>query len=167
MLRSGRNPRTTLEFCNPMPASYEGGPFVGYIAGWISFSPKTVSPGNTRRNAHQITERRTVSRWLSYTREYEVTHFKSDRISKYADRCHGNEIGSTTIVEPLTWKMEFTMHIRGELNNPYTLEAKLFYPMTRCRSAIIYILRKAASTTSDHDSVNNISMPKTLSRSPR
>ncbi len=24
--------------------------------------------------------------------------------------------------------MEFTMHIRGELNNPYTLEAKLFYP---------------------------------------
>jgi hypothetical protein len=26
------------------------------------------------------------------------------------------------------WKIEFTMHIRGELNNPYTLEAKLFYP---------------------------------------
>jgi hypothetical protein len=40
----------------------------------------------------------------------------------------GDEIASTAIVEPLTWKMEFTMHIRGELNNPYTLEAKLFYP---------------------------------------
>lgn len=40
----------------------------------------------------------------------------------------GDEIASTTIVEPLTWKMEFTMHIRGELNNPYMLEAKLFYP---------------------------------------
>jgi hypothetical protein len=40
----------------------------------------------------------------------------------------GNEVASSSIVEPLTWKIEFTMHIRGELNNPYTLEAKLFYP---------------------------------------
>jgi len=38
------------------------------------------------------------------------------------------EIASTTIVEPMTWKMEFTMHIRGELKNPYTVEATLFYP---------------------------------------
>jgi hypothetical protein len=38
------------------------------------------------------------------------------------------EVASSTIVEPLTWKIEFTMHIRGELNNPYTLEARLFYP---------------------------------------
>ena len=38
------------------------------------------------------------------------------------------EVASTSIVEPLGWKIEFTMHIRGELNNPYTLEAKLFYP---------------------------------------
>jgi hypothetical protein len=28
----------------------------------------------------------------------------------------------------MSWKIEFTMHIRGELKNPYTLEAKLFYP---------------------------------------
>ena len=34
----------------------------------------------------------------------------------------------SSIVEPMGWKLEFTMHIRGELNNPYTLEAKLFYP---------------------------------------
>ena len=40
----------------------------------------------------------------------------------------GDEIASTSIVEPMGWKLEFTMHIRGELNNPYTLEAKLFYP---------------------------------------
>ena len=40
----------------------------------------------------------------------------------------GDEIASSSIVEPLTWKIEFTMHIRGELNNPYTLEATLFYP---------------------------------------
>lgn len=40
----------------------------------------------------------------------------------------GDEVASTTIVEPLTWKLEFTMHIRGELKNPYTVEARLFYP---------------------------------------
>jgi hypothetical protein len=38
------------------------------------------------------------------------------------------EIASTSIIEPMTWKIEFTMHVRGELNNPYTLEARLFYP---------------------------------------
>ncbi len=39
-----------------------------------------------------------------------------------------NEVASTTIVEPMNWKIEFTMHIRGKLRNPYTLAAKLFYP---------------------------------------
>ena len=39
-----------------------------------------------------------------------------------------NEVASSSVVEPMGWKIEFTMHIRGELNNPYTLEAKLFYP---------------------------------------
>ena len=28
----------------------------------------------------------------------------------------------------MSWKLEFTMHIRGELNNPYTLNARLYYP---------------------------------------
>lgn len=40
----------------------------------------------------------------------------------------GDEVASSSIVEPMSWKIEFTMHIRGELKNPYTLEAKLFYP---------------------------------------
>lgn len=40
----------------------------------------------------------------------------------------GEEIASTTIIEPLTWKFEFTMHIRGDIQNPYKLEARLFYP---------------------------------------
>jgi len=40
----------------------------------------------------------------------------------------GNEVASSSIVEPMNWKIEFTMHIRGELNNPYTLNATLFYP---------------------------------------
>ena len=59
----------------------------------------------------------------------EVTPFqKRPHIEVALTDANGDEIGSTTIVEPMTWKMEFTMHIRGELNNPYTLEAKLFYP---------------------------------------
>lgn len=59
----------------------------------------------------------------------EVTPFqKRPHIDVALIDAQGNEVASTTIVEPLTWKMEFTMHIRGELNNPYTLEAKLFYP---------------------------------------
>jgi hypothetical protein len=43
----------------------------------------------------------------------------------------GDEVASTSIVEPMTWKIEFTMHLRGERSeyrNPYTVEAKLFYP---------------------------------------
>lgn len=41
----------------------------------------------------------------------------------------GNDVASSSIVEPLGWKLEFTMHIRDEeLKNPYTLEAKLYYP---------------------------------------
>ena len=40
----------------------------------------------------------------------------------------GDEVASSSIVEPLSWKIEFTMHIRGELKNPYTLEVSLFYP---------------------------------------
>ena len=40
----------------------------------------------------------------------------------------GAEVASTSVVEPMNFKIEFTMHIRGELNNPYKLEATLFYP---------------------------------------
>jgi len=38
------------------------------------------------------------------------------------------EVASVSVVEPMSWKIEFTMHLRGELNNPYTLEARLYYP---------------------------------------
>ena len=40
----------------------------------------------------------------------------------------GHEVASTSIVEPLSWKLEFTMHLRGEIINPFTLSAKLYYP---------------------------------------
>ncbi|MEW6085024.1 MAG: hypothetical protein AB1607_10555 [Chloroflexota bacterium] len=51
----------------------------------------------------------------------------------------GDEVASSSIVEPLGWKLEFTMHIRDEeLKNPYTLEAKLYYPDGPSQEAEIF-----------------------------
>jgi hypothetical protein len=59
----------------------------------------------------------------------EMTPFqKRPHLEVALKDANGDEVASTSIVEPLSWKIEFTMHIRGELNNPYTLEAKLFFP---------------------------------------
>jgi hypothetical protein len=59
----------------------------------------------------------------------EITPFqKRPHIEVTLNDADGEEVASSSIVEPLSWKLEFTMHIRGELNNPYTLEARLFYP---------------------------------------
>ncbi|HJS19268.1 MAG TPA: hypothetical protein VJ785_11015 [Anaerolineales bacterium] len=59
----------------------------------------------------------------------EITPFqKRPHVEVVLSDADGEEVASTSIVEPLSWKLEFTMHIRGELNNPYTVEAKLFYP---------------------------------------
>ena len=41
---------------------------------------------------------------------------------------HQEEVASVSVVEPMSWNIEFTMHLRGELDNPYTLEARLYYP---------------------------------------
>jgi hypothetical protein len=59
----------------------------------------------------------------------EITPFqKRPHIEVLLTDVDGNQTASTSVIEPMSWKLEFTMHIRGELNNPYTLEAKLFYP---------------------------------------
>jgi hypothetical protein len=59
----------------------------------------------------------------------DVTPFqKRPYIEVTLNDADGEEVASSSIVEPLSWKLEFTMHIRGELKNPYTVEAKLFYP---------------------------------------
>lgn len=59
----------------------------------------------------------------------EMTPFqKRPHLEVMLSDANGDEVASSSIVEPLTWKIEFTMHIRGELVNPYTLEANLFYP---------------------------------------
>jgi hypothetical protein len=59
----------------------------------------------------------------------EMTPFqKRPHLEVVLSDAENDEVASSSIVEPLSWKIEFTMHIRGELNNPYTLEATLFYP---------------------------------------
>ena len=59
----------------------------------------------------------------------QITPFqKRPHIEVLLTDSDGDEVGSTTIVEPMSWKLEFTMHIRGELKNPYRLNAKLYYP---------------------------------------
>lgn len=41
---------------------------------------------------------------------------------------NGAEIATASIVEPMGWKLEFTMHLRGATATPFRLEARLFYP---------------------------------------
>ena len=42
----------------------------------------------------------------------------------------GNEVATTSFVEPMIWKLEFTLHIRGKADpaGGYHLEARLYYP---------------------------------------
>ena len=59
----------------------------------------------------------------------EVTPFQQrPYIEVTLNDATGLEVASASLVEPMSWKLEFTMHIRGELNNPYTLHARLYYP---------------------------------------
>jgi hypothetical protein len=61
--------------------------------------------------------------------DIEMTPFqRRPHLEVVLNDANDEEVASTSIVEPMGWKIEFTMHIRGELNNPYTLEARLFYP---------------------------------------
>lgn len=59
----------------------------------------------------------------------EITPFQKRPYLEFTLRdAAAEEVSSVSMVEPLSWKLEFTMHLRGELHNPYTLEARLFYP---------------------------------------
>jgi hypothetical protein len=42
----------------------------------------------------------------------------------------GDEVAATSFVEPMTWKLEFTLHIRGKAEpaGGYRLEGRLYYP---------------------------------------
>jgi hypothetical protein len=69
----------------------------------------------------------------------EITPFqKRPYIEVTLHDSNGDEVASTNIVEPLSWKLEFTMHIRGELNNPYALNARLYYPDGPANEPLIF-----------------------------
>jgi hypothetical protein len=59
----------------------------------------------------------------------EITPFqKRPNITVSLHNANGTEVASTTIIESMIWKLEFTLHVRGEILNPYHLIAKLYYP---------------------------------------
>jgi hypothetical protein len=69
----------------------------------------------------------------------EITPFqKRPYIEVTLHDSDGDEVASTNIVEPLSWKLEFTMHIRGKLNNPYALSARLYYPDGPANDPLIF-----------------------------
>ncbi len=58
----------------------------------------------------------------------QITPFqKRPSLEVKLQNANGEEVASTNILETLGFKLEFTMHIRGEIQNPYTLIAKLYY----------------------------------------
>jgi hypothetical protein len=59
----------------------------------------------------------------------EITPFQTrPYIEVTVADAQGNEVASASIVEPMGWKLELTMHLRGARGNPFSLEARLFYP---------------------------------------
>ena len=59
----------------------------------------------------------------------EITPFqKRPHIEVSLVNGEGQEVATTSIVEPMSWKIEFTLHIRGGRVNPFTLTVRLFYP---------------------------------------
>ena len=59
----------------------------------------------------------------------EITPFQEKpHIEVTLADANGDEAASTNFVEPMSWKLEFTLHVRGEIQNPYTLHARLYYP---------------------------------------
>jgi len=79
----------------------------------------------TKLSAEPYTDRRRLRVNIDLTPfekrpHIDVTLFDSD----------GVEVAATSFIEPLTWKLEFTLHIRGResVAGAYRLEARLYYP---------------------------------------
>ena len=59
----------------------------------------------------------------------EITPFqKRPHIEVMLTDSSGEEVATASIIEPMGWKLEFTLHLRGARNGPFTVEARLFYP---------------------------------------
>jgi len=61
---------------------------------------------------------------------FEIAPFqKRPHVEMVLTDSQGNEISSASFVEPMQWKLEFTMHIRKQpADGPLDLEARLYYP---------------------------------------
>jgi hypothetical protein len=59
----------------------------------------------------------------------EITPFQTrPYLEVILNDSHGGEVATASIVEPMGWKLEFTMHLRGSNLGPFKIEARLFYP---------------------------------------
>jgi hypothetical protein len=57
---------------------------------------------------------------------------------------NGDEIATASIVEPLSPRLELTMHLRGASASPFRLEARLFYPDGPSSEPVISVFDPAA-----------------------
>jgi hypothetical protein len=57
---------------------------------------------------------------------------------------NGDEVATASIVEPLSHKLEFTMHLRGASAGPFRLEATLFYPEGPKQDPVVQLFDVAA-----------------------
>jgi hypothetical protein len=61
--------------------------------------------------------------------EMEITPFQTrPYIDLTVTDTKGEEVAAASIVEPMSWKLELTLHLRGATGSPFRLEARLFYP---------------------------------------
>ncbi len=61
--------------------------------------------------------------------DLEITPFQTrPHIEVTLSDADGTEVAAASIVEPMAWKLEFTMHLRGASKSPFKLEARLYYP---------------------------------------
>ena len=61
--------------------------------------------------------------------DLEITPFETrPHIEMILSDADGSEVATASIVEPMAWKLEFTMHLRGATRSPFKLEARLYYP---------------------------------------
>ena len=61
--------------------------------------------------------------------DIEITPFQArPYIEVRLSDANGEEVATASIVEPMGWKLEFTMHLRGTKAGPFKLEAWLSYP---------------------------------------
>lgn len=59
----------------------------------------------------------------------EITPFQTrPYIELVLTDANGDEVATASIVEPMSWKLELTMHLRGANASPFKVEARLFYP---------------------------------------